>query len=91
MEEIYLIMPIKIPKEQKEQIISNFKTFFEEERSETIGDLAAEQIIDYMIKELAPYIYNKAIEDARQILIQKITSLEEELYSLEKPINFRKR
>jgi uncharacterized protein (DUF2164 family) len=91
MEEIYLIMPIKIPKEQKEQIISNFKTFFEEERSETIGDLAAEQIIDYMIKELAPYIYNKAIEDARQILIQKITSLEEELYSLEKPINLRKR
>ena len=84
-----MMAPIKLPKEQKEQIISKVKAYFEEERSETIGDLAAEQMIDFMIKELGPYIYNAAIDDARQMLIRKIASIEEELYSLEKPIHPR--
>jgi NAD(P)-dependent dehydrogenase (short-subunit alcohol dehydrogenase family) len=42
-----------------------------------------------MTKILGPYIYNAAIDDARQMLIRKIASIEEELYSLEKPIHPR--
>lgn len=81
-----MIIPIHLPKEQKEQIILKVQAYFEEERSETIGDLAAEQMIDFMIKELGPYLYNKAIADARQMLFEKMSVMEEDLYSLEKPI-----
>jgi uncharacterized protein (DUF2164 family) len=80
------MIPIKLPKEQKEQILANLQSYFELERSETLGNLAAEQLIDFMIQQLGPYLYNKAIEDARQMLLEKMAGLEEELYSLQKPI-----
>ena len=81
-----MIISIKLPKEEKDEIIHNVRTYFEYERSETIGDLAAEQLIDFMIKELGPYIYNKAITDARVMLNERINQIEDELYALEKPV-----
>ena len=50
------MIPINMTREEKVQIINRLKTFFEEERSETIGDLAAENLLDFMLKELGPYI-----------------------------------
>jgi uncharacterized protein (DUF2164 family) len=85
------MIPIKLPKEQKDEIIRSVRAYFEEERSESIGDLAAEQLIDFMLKELGPYAYNKAIEDARAVLLRKASEQEDELYTLEKPINRGKR
>jgi len=81
-----MITPIKLPREQKDQIISSLQHYFETERSETIGNLGAEQIVDLLLKQLSPYIYNKAIEDTRKVLLEKMASLEEELYALERPI-----
>jgi len=81
-----MIIPIKLPREQKKEIICKVQTYFEEERAESIGELAAEQWIDFMIKELGPYIYNTAIEDARKTINERINQIEDELYSLEKPI-----
>lgn len=86
-----MIITIKLPKEQKVEIIKHVQAYFEEERSETIGDLGAEQFVDFMINELGPYIYNKAIEDARMLINEKVAQIEDELYTLEKPIQTRKR
>lgn len=86
-----MISPIKLPKEEKAEMIKNVKAYFEDERSETIGDLGAEQFIDFMIKELGPYIYNKGVADARALLHEKMAQMEDELYTLEKPIHGRRR
>lgn len=89
--EITTFLSIKILKEEKKELVRSVQAFFEEERSETIGDLAAEQFIDFMMKELGPYIYNKAISDARLLVNEKFSQVEDELYSLEKPIQNRRR
>ncbi|MFB5660960.1 DUF2164 domain-containing protein [Alteribacillus sp. HJP-4] len=78
-------MNIRLPKENKDQIISLVKEYFYNERSEEIGDLAAENMLDFVIKEIGPYIYNQGIKDAREMLEQKMMSLEEDIQSLEKP------
>lgn len=83
-----LITP-KIPKEQKIQIVKNVQAYFEEEMAETIGDLGAELLIDFMMKELGPYLYNQAIGDVRKVINEKMMQMDEELYTLEKPINNR--
>ncbi|WP_433942934.1 DUF2164 domain-containing protein [Paenibacillus sp. SN-8-1] len=83
------MLAIKLPKEDKEELIQSVQAFFEEERSETIGAIGAEQFIDFMIKELGPYIYNKAITDARGLIQDKINQIDDELYSLEKPMGRR--
>ncbi|MCC3374835.1 DUF2164 domain-containing protein [Cohnella sp. REN36] len=78
--------PLKLPKERKEQIVDQVQAFFETERGEEIGRLAAEQLIDLMIGALGPAIYNQAIGDARQTLQLKMAALEDELYALERPL-----
>jgi len=83
------MIPIKLPKEDKEKLIDQVQAFFEEERSETIGNLGAEQYIDFMMKLLGPYIYNKAIADARHLVLEKMNQIEDELYTLEKPTDTR--
>lgn len=80
------MIQIKIPKEQKSDLISNVQKYFAEDRSEEISDLGAELILDFMIKELSPFIYNKAIADVRQLMTEKWSQIDDELYSLEKPI-----
>jgi len=85
------MMKVKLPKEDKSRIINNVQAYFELERSETIGDLAAEQLIDFMLNELGPYLYNQAITDARAVLHEKINQLDDELYILEKPLQPYKR
>lgn len=80
---------IKLPREEKELLIQHVQNYFEEERSETIGELGSEQFIDFMVKELGPYIYNQAIADARSMIHDKINQVDDELYSLEKTISKR--
>ncbi|RUT35648.1 DUF2164 domain-containing protein [Paenibacillus zeisoli] len=80
---------IRLPREEKEHLIQHVQQYFEEERSETIGELGAEQLIDFMIKELGPYLYNKAIADARSMIHERVNQIDDELYSLEKTIGRR--
>jgi uncharacterized protein (DUF2164 family) len=81
------LLIIKLPKEQKEQLIKRVQNYFHEERAEEIGDLAAEFLLDYMIKEMGPVIYNQAIYDATRLVNEKMISLEDDLSAMEKPIN----
>ncbi|MNZ52132.1 hypothetical protein D3C78_699690 [compost metagenome] len=78
------MLMLKLPREQKDQLVERVQEFFELERSEMIGSVAAEQLLDYMIQELGPHIYNKAIADARQTVLERMHTLEDELYALEK-------
>lgn len=77
---------VKLPNEKKETLVEHIQQFFEEEGLEEIGRFQAERLIEEMIKELGPHIYNQAIGDARKIVADKLTNLEEDLYVLEKPV-----
>ena len=81
-----LTMNLKIPKEQKTQIVAMVQQYFRDERSEEIGDLAAEFLIDFMIKQMGPFIYNQAVEDVQAVLNQKMAVLEEDVYALKMPV-----
>lgn len=81
-----MLNPVKITREQKDEIITQVQDYFLDERGEEMGNLAAEQIVDTMIKLLGPYLYNEAIRDVRTMIMQKMDQIDEELYALERPI-----
>ncbi|MFS0780143.1 DUF2164 domain-containing protein [Bacillus sp. 1P06AnD] len=85
------MLVIKIPKEEKQDLIQNIQHHFYIERDEEIGELAAENFLDFMVKQLSPHIYNQAIHDAQKTIEQKVISLEEDLYALVQPISYRER
>jgi uncharacterized protein (DUF2164 family) len=65
-------------------MISEIQQFFLEERNEEIGLIAAENAFEFFKNQLGPHFYNEAIKDARKLFEEKIISIEEDLFSLEK-------
>lgn len=82
---------LKLPKENKKELIERIQAYFYEERAEEIGELAAGFLLDFMIKEIGPVIYNQAINDARKLIEEKMLSIEEDLHVMEKPTTFLRR
>ncbi|WP_078410184.1 DUF2164 domain-containing protein [Priestia abyssalis] len=79
-------MFIKFSQEQKNRMIADIQRFFEEERGEEIGELAAESVLEFVKEHLGPHFYNQAIKDTKELIEQKMLSIEEDLYALERPI-----
>lgn len=76
----------KMTKEQTEYLVRQVQRYFHEERAEELGNLETEQMIDFFWSQLGPHLYNQAIQDCRKLFTERMTSLEDELYVLEKPI-----
>ncbi|MDY0404375.1 DUF2164 domain-containing protein [Virgibacillus sp. 179-BFC.A HS] len=76
----------KFPKEQHDVFIAKLKDYFYSERSEEIGDLAAENMAAFIAKEIGPLFYNQGVKDAKGMLDQKMMNLEEDIASLVRPL-----
>ena len=82
---------LKIPREHKSLLVNKIQSYFETERSEQIGELAAGNLLDFMIKQLGPIIYNQAISDAQIVVTQQMDRIEEEFQTLQQPLEILKR
>ncbi|WP_240189953.1 DUF2164 domain-containing protein [Bacillus sp. P14.5] len=80
------VLTIKMTKEEKEEIIGRIQTFHYEQHGEEIGMLGAENLFEFFTRELGPYFYNKGIMDSKDVLMDKVLMLEEDLYALKRPI-----
>ncbi|OMF81717.1 DUF2164 domain-containing protein [Paenibacillus glucanolyticus] len=78
--------PSKLPKEQREQLVERVQEYFETERGETLGHLAAESVLDFFMETLGPHLYNQALSDCRTVVSQRMISLEEDIYALEQKV-----
>jgi len=63
-------------------IRSTVKRYFDE-NLEPIGDLPAGLLLNFILEEIGPVIYNKAIHDAQTRMQQRVTELDGELYAPE--------
>lgn len=76
----------KLPKEHKQYLVNRLQDYFYEERSEEISELAAGLLLDFVLKEIGPVIYNQAIDDTIQTTHATMASMEENLYAMKKII-----
>jgi uncharacterized protein (DUF2164 family) len=67
-------------KEIKQDLIRNVQEFFLKEREEEISEFQAAAFLEFVVKDIGPYIYNQALKDAHTLLSNSI----EDLYGLEK-------
>jgi uncharacterized protein (DUF2164 family) len=80
------VLVIKMSKEEREEIISRIQSFHYEQHGDEIGLIGAENMFEFFVKELAPYFYNKGVMDSKNVLMDKMLLLEEDLYTLKRPI-----
>lgn len=59
-------MTIALSKEAKAQAIASIERYFQENRDERIGNIAAAGLLSFFLEELGPSIYNQAVADVQE-------------------------
>jgi uncharacterized protein (DUF2164 family) len=69
---------IELPKEAKRELIASIKRYCRErmELDEEVGDLKAELLLDFCLREICPTVYNRAIRDAQAYFHDRVADLE---------------
>lgn len=77
--------PTPISKDARAQAVASLRRYLEEHMDLDVGDLKAELLLDFVIEELGPTIYNQAIADARAFFEERAADLEGVCYQSEFP------
>lgn len=72
----------QLPKEVRPRLVSDIIAYFATERDETIGVIAAEEILDGLMPLIYPVIYQQAIQDCQKKLKEHQANLDFELENL---------
>ena len=76
-------MNVELSKEARADAVASIKRYFQENMLEPIGDLAAGLLLNFMLEEIGPVIYNRAISDAQSRMQIHLSDLSGELYAEE--------
>ncbi len=66
---------MQLPDMEKREALDSILRYMSEEIDVDVSEMQAELILDYFTKELAPFAYNKGIQDAQQFLLMKAEDL----------------
>ena len=68
-------MTIKLEPQTKARFLASITRYFAEQLDDDIGVLKAEMMLEFVMKEMAPTIYNRAVADAQaraQLLVSEL-------------------
>jgi uncharacterized protein (DUF2164 family) len=82
---------ITLSDKARTQAIASLKRYFDENMDEKVGDLKAALLLDYILAEHGPAIYNQAIADARKFFEERSADLGAVGYQAEFPYWVEKR
>jgi len=73
-------MSIELSKEARAEAVASIQQYFERNMPEPIGELPAGLLPNFLLEEIGPVVYNKAIADAQARLSLRVADLSGELY-----------
>jgi len=68
-------MAIELNKTEKADIIFSIQKFFREELETEISEMTAGFLLNYFLKEIAPFAYNNGVKDAESYFRGKVEDL----------------
>ena len=68
--------------EKRRKAIDEIIHFFDNERDEQIGNIAAEQVLNFFLEAVAPELYNQAIRETKAVLQNRLEELNYDLDDL---------
>lgn len=71
--------------EQLQQVQPQLQAYLSRELDVELGAFEAQFLIEFLAERIGPVLYNQAVADAQKVLAKRWTSLEDELWQLEKP------
>ncbi len=62
--------------EERNKLIKEIQNFFQNERDEDIGIIAAGKVLDFFINILGVYIHNKSLDQTKKWITQRLEDIE---------------
>lgn len=73
-------MSIELPDDARKALVASIQRYFDQNMDEPIGNIAAGALLNYVLEEIGPTIYNKAVADVQARLQARIAELDLEVY-----------
>ena len=73
-------MAIELPREVRQEAIASIERWFDEERGERVGNVAAGALLNFLLEEIAPTVYNRAVADVQERLQMRVGELDIEVH-----------
>lgn len=73
-------MSIELSKDDRAQAIASIERYFRENLDEKIGNVAAGGLLSFVLAEIGPSIYNKAVADVQEHLQARVADLDFEVH-----------
>lgn len=72
-------MPIEFSPDDRKQALSSLTRFCETELDVEMSQIQVAQLLDFVLKEIAPTVYNSALADAQAFVQERLAELESSL------------
>lgn len=69
-------MAIELDAETKKHLIASIRRYFAEALDLDIGDLKATLVLQFVLKEIGPSIYNRAVADAQACMQEMVSEVD---------------
>jgi uncharacterized protein (DUF2164 family) len=76
-------MDVELPKEARALALASIERWFRENADEPIGNIQAGALLNFIIAEIGPSIYNRAVADVQQRLLMRVGELDIECHAEE--------
>lgn len=73
-------MPIELSKEAKQNALESLQKYFEANMEEPLGNLAGGALLNFILEEIGPSIYNKGVADAQERMQARLSELDYEVH-----------
>ena len=73
-------MSIELDREVRSQAIASIERYFQEERDERIGNVAAGALLGFFLSEIAPSVYNQGVAAAQERIQMRAQELDIEVH-----------
>ncbi len=74
---------ISFDKAEREVIVGRIQRYFVDELDSRIGNIPAEQLLQFVGEIIGPYYYNRGLNDAQAVFARVADSFNDEIYGLE--------
>lgn len=68
-------MPIELNAQERAEATHSLKKYFAEEMDASLSDMRAGFLLDYVLKEIAPFAYNRGVQDAEEFFRKRLEDL----------------
>ena len=73
-------MTVALNKDARSSAVTSIERYFQDELDEKIGNIRAAALLNFFLEEIGPSIYNQAVANVQERLLQRVTEVDIECH-----------